>query len=113
MEMPKLLPNVILLDVQDQPRDYLYKLIGTGVVHHLTKDLTGIRMSEIDHQRPPSRIWESCDTVVQTGYPFMSRIPYVGPHSEFMYGEDIILPLAGEGSTVAKLLVFVAFVKKS
>ena len=68
-------------------------------------------MSEIDHQRPPSRIWENCDTVVQAGCPFMSKIPYVGPHSDFMYGEDINLPLAEDSGTVGKRFVFVAFIR--
>lgn len=115
MEMPKLLPNVILLDVRDEPRDFLYRLIGTGVVHHLAEDLTGKWMSQIDHQRPPSRIWESCNKVVESGCPFLSKIPYVGPHSEILHGEDIILPLAGDAGdagAIGKLIVFVAFIKK-
>jgi len=113
MEMPHLLPNVVLLDVQEEPRDFFYKLIGTGVVHHLAGDLTGKWMSELDHQRPPSRIWDSCNKVVETGVPFLSCIPYVGPHADFLYGEDIILPLDGEPGSVSKLLVFVAYIRKS
>lgn len=113
MEIPKLLPNVILLDVREEPRDFCYRLIGTGVVHHLAEDITGQWMSKIEHQRPPSRIWESCEKVVETRCPYLSSVPYVGPHAEFLYGEDIILPLADESGDVEKLLVFVAYIKKS
>ena len=112
MEIPKLLPNVILLDVQAAPEDFRYRLIGTGVVHHLAEDLTGKWMSSLPHQRPPSRIWESCQKVVETGCPFLSSIPYVGPHAEYLYGEDIILPLAGENAQIDILLVFVAYIRK-
>lgn len=112
MDIPKLLPNVVLLDVQDGPRDFCYRLIGTGVVHHLAEDLTGKWMSSLDHQRAPSRIWDSCEKVVETACPLLSAIPYVGPHAEYLYGEDIILPLAGEQGAVDKLLIFVAYIAK-
>lgn len=112
MEMPHLLPNVVLLDVQEKPRDFFYRLIGTGVVHHLAEDLTGNWMSELEHQRPPSRIWDGCNKVVESGVLFLSRIPYVGPHAEFLYGEDIILPLSDDLGSVGKLLVFVAYIRK-
>lgn len=112
MEMAALLPNVILLDVRRDPLDFFYRLVGTGVVHHLVKDLTGSWMSEVDHQRSPSRIWESCERVVDTKCPLLSSIPYVGPHAEYLYGEDIILPLGDEGGSVNKLLVFIAHIPK-
>lgn len=75
MEIPKLLPSVVLLDVKESPRDFRYRLIGTGVVHHLAEDLTGRWMSSLNHQRPPSRIWDSCQKVVETGCPLLSTIP--------------------------------------
>ncbi|MBT5458530.1 MAG: PAS domain-containing protein [Rhodospirillaceae bacterium] len=112
MDMSTLLPNVILLDVRQGPLDFFYRLVGTGVVHHLETDLTGSWMSEIEHQRPPSRIWESCERVVTTQCPLLSSIPYVGPHAEYLFGEDIILPLGDESGAVIKLLVFIAYIQK-
>ena len=113
MEMAELLPAVVLLDVRQEPRDFYYRLVGTAVVHHLAQDLTGSWMSEIDHHRSPSRIWESCERVVDTKCPLLSSIPYVGPHAEYLYGEDIILPLGDEGGNVNKLLVFIVHIPKS
>ena len=112
-DISTILSNVVLLDVRDSPRDFFYRVIGTGVVHHLAEDLTGQWMSEIDHQRPPSRIWDSCNKVAETACPLLSSVPYVGPHSEFLYGEDIILPLADDTNAVTKLLVFVAYIRKT
>lgn len=111
--MATLLPNVVLLDVQQNPLDFYYRLVGTGVVHHLARDLTGSCMSQLEHQKPPSRIWESCEKVVETACPYLTSIPYVGPHAHFLYGEDIVLPLGDQNNAVSKLLVFIAYIPKS
>ena len=111
-EVPKLMPQIVLLDVKSNPRDFYYRVIGTGVTEHLSKDWTGTWMSEIEHQRPPSRIWENCDKVVEEKVPALSCVPYVGPHSDFLYGEDVILPLGDDAGAVEKLLVFVAYIRK-
>ena len=44
--------------------------------------------------------------------PLLSRIPYVGPHADFLDIEDVILPLVGDDGAVEKLLVFIAFINK-
>mgnify|MGYP001293577682 CR=1 FL=1 len=112
MEMWKLLPNVVLLDVLEEPEDFRYRLIGTAVVYHLASDLTGMRMSDIEHQKPPSRIWDSCKRVVVSKSPLLSNIPYVGPHTEFVSGEDIIMPLANETGDINMLIAFVVHIQK-
>lgn len=111
-DVPALMPQIVLLDVRREPRDFFYRVIGTGVTEHLSKDWTGTWMSEIEHQRPPSRIWENCDKVVESKVPALSCVPYVGPHADFLYGEDVILPLGNERGDVEKLLVFVAYIRK-
>ena len=35
--------------------------------------------------------------------------PYVGPHEDYRRVEDIILPLASDGTTVDSLLVFISY----
>lgn len=54
-----------------------------------------------------SRIFNSCMDVATSGKALPSQTPYVGPHAKFVTAEDIILPLASDGETVDKLLVFV------
>ncbi len=111
-EIPDLLPHVILLDVQEDPRDYRYRLIGTGITKHLERDLTGAWMSEIPFQMPPSTIWDNCSEVANTRRPKKSKILYVGPFQEFLQAEDIIMPLADETGRVNMLFVFVAYISK-
>lgn len=107
LDIPTLLPQVVLLDVRRDPWDFRFRLIGTNIVHHLANDWTGTWMSEIEHMAPPSRIFTSCVEVAETGEPLRSETPYVGPHQNYVRAEDIILPLAADGTTPDMLLVFV------
>ncbi|MEM1401118.1 MAG: PAS domain-containing protein [Pseudomonadota bacterium] len=112
-EIVDLLPNLILLDVLHDPRDFQYRLVGTNVEGFMASPRTGKRMSELQHQKPPSEIWKSCNKVVEERQPLISSIPYVGPKKDFLRVEDIILPLSPHGEQVNMLLVAVAFVRKT
>ncbi len=108
-EMVEFLSFVFLLDVRREPLDFRYRLIGTVMDEHMTSRYTGTWMSEIEHQKPPSIIWSSCQQVVETRVPFSSDTPYVGKNKEFKRTEDIIMPLSDDGETVNMLLVTAAF----
>src|SRR3546814_5234533 len=77
-EIPALLPHVVLLEVLREgnmagaPLDFRYRLMGGAVEAHLTMRYTGLRMSEIPHQKPPSRLWENFSTVVETARPLIT-----------------------------------------
>jgi hypothetical protein len=111
-DIPRVMPQIVLLDVCHDPRDFCYRVIGTSVVEYWSKDWTGACMSGIDGQGPTSKIWASCDKVVTSRRPLLSRIPYVGPRAEFVSGEDIILPLVDAAGEIAMLLVFIAYIRK-
>ncbi len=108
-EIRTILPCVFLLDVTQDPLDFRYRLIGTKMASHLNRDLTGSWMSELPHQRPPSRIWSACAKVVETRVPLSSDTPYVGKLHEFRKTEDLILPLSVDGETVNMLFVTADF----
>ena len=109
-EILKILPHVFLLDVRPEPLDFRYRLIGTKMDEHMMGSYTGLWMSEIPHQKPPSRIWASCRQVVEEKAPLSSDTPYVGKYKEFLTTEDLIMPLSDDGETVNMLFVTVGFV---
>jgi hypothetical protein len=111
-EITAIMPNIVLLDVLNNPRDFRYRVVGTGVVEHLTADWTGHKVSEIPIQGPDGSIFSACNRVVTSKHPLLSRIPYVGPHAEYLSCEDIILPLVDDEGAVEKLLAFVAYINK-
>ena len=108
--MVPVLPYVFLLDVQREPLDFRYRLIGTVMDQHMSEPYTGRWMSSIAHQKPPSIIWQSCALVVETRCPYSSETPYVGKYKDFKHTEDIIMPLSDDGGTVNMLLVTAAFI---
>jgi len=110
LEIPRLVPSIMVFDVLHDPLDFVYRLIGTKVRTHLMQDLTGVRMSEIEFQRAPSVLWSHHAWVVEHQAPRFMRPPYVGPHKDFLFIEAVILP-CGQGSRVDKLMVFVDFVR--
>ena len=109
-EILKILPHVFLLDVRAEPLDFRYRLIGTKMDEHMMGTYTGLWMSEIPHQKPPSRIWSSCRRVVKERAPLNSDTPYVGKHKEFLTTEDLIMPLSDDDDQVNMLFVTVGFV---
>jgi hypothetical protein len=110
VDTPRLVPNMMLKDFRRDPPDIRYRLIGTQVRRHLTRDWTGTWMSDIPFQRPPSTIWSNHMWVVENRMPLVARPPYVGPHKDFLFIESIILPLGADRETVDMLMVFVDFV---
>ena len=112
IEMPGLLPHVILLDVMRDPLDFRYRLIGTTVEYHLHRSLVGLKMSEIAHQSRGSIIWNTLESIVAERWPVTSSIPYVGPHREYKTAEDLIMPLSDDGDSVGMMFVTVAYSKR-
>src|SRR3546814_9628318 len=68
-EIRKILPHVILLDVRQEPLDFHYRLIGTKMDQHMLGRYPGLWMSQIHHQRSPSRVWTNCRRVARAGRP--------------------------------------------
>jgi hypothetical protein len=110
LEIPRLIPNMIIFDVIREPLDFVYRLIGSNIRTHLTQDLTGVRMSSVAYQRADSVIWAHQAWVVEHAAPRFLRPPYVGPHKDFLFIEAVILP-CGSGARVDKLMVFADFVR--
>jgi hypothetical protein len=109
--IPALLPHVVIHGVRRAPLDFLYRLIGTEVRRHMAADRTGLWMSTIDGQRPPSQIWDNLASVVGTARPSVNRTPYEGPLKDIVVMESVQLPLAADGAAVDMILVFADFLR--
>ncbi|MFC3674569.1 PAS domain-containing protein [Ferrovibrio xuzhouensis] len=112
-----LLPNLILMDVLRDakpgwPLDFRYRVLGTFADEHMLARYTGTCMSDLPHQQPGSRIWQSLEAVTTQQVPRVNRVPYVGPHKDFLSVVDIVMPLSTDGVQVDKLLCFLEFVAR-
>lgn len=111
-DVPDLLPHVILLDVEREPMDFRYKIIGESVLYHFLRNYTGELMSDIAHQGAASRVWMYCETAVTTGQPKRYESPYVGPHKDYLSLNVTVLPFADSSGNVIKILVATNFIPK-
>jgi hypothetical protein len=111
IEQPGLVPHMMLKDVQRDPLDFRYRLVGTLVRHHLSRDPTGQWMRNIPGQGPGNQLWAHHEQVVTTRAPLFLRPDYVGPHKQFLTIESVILPLASDRETVDMLMIFVDFLR--
>ncbi|MBO6561599.1 MAG: PAS domain-containing protein [Nisaea sp.] len=107
--IPLLLPHLIFLRVTLDPLDYCYRVIGGTVREHLLANYTGRWISEIAHQRPPSRLHANLTRAVTERAPVLSDTPYVGTKKDFLKSDELILPLVDESDQVSHLLVLLDF----
>jgi hypothetical protein len=109
LEVPRLLPHVMLKDVRRDPWDFRYRVVGTIVREHSRDNWTGKWMSEVDGQGETSTVFRVMRWVSEEAKPAIFRPPYVGPHKEFKYCEAAVMPWAGSNGLVDRVLVAVDF----
>jgi hypothetical protein len=109
LEVPRLLPHVMLKDVRRDPWDFRYRVVGTIVREHSRDNWTGKWMSEVEGQGETSTVFRVMRWVSEEARPAIFRPPYVGPHKEFKYCEAAVMPWAGSDGLVDRVLVAVDF----
>lgn len=107
-DVVSLLPHLLLVDVQWDPLDFRYRLIGTFIVE-MSADNTGRWISQIPHQAQPSRTWSACELVATTGRPICADIPYVGKLKDIRRLEDVMMPFSDDGARVNMLFISADF----
>jgi hypothetical protein len=109
LEIPKLVPWVVLVDVLRDPLDFRFRLIGSGVVDRSRRNNTGKLFSEIPEFGPGSYLWSHRATVVETCAPLRAEPPYVGRMRGASRVADIHLPLSEDDTVVNMIFTVVAF----
>ncbi|WP_374303261.1 hypothetical protein [Ferrovibrio sp.] len=100
-------PQTLLLSVQQEPLDFRYELIGSRIQAILNTDYTGMTLSQVPHQRPPSLVWDHLAAAVDARAPIKGVVPYVGRSRDVGGIFHIVLPLSDDGVTVDRVLVCV------
>ena len=111
LDIPALLPWVLLTDVRRDPLDFRYRLIGTAVAERSRRDYTGRHFSELPHTRPDSIVWQVRAAVVETRRPQWALAPYTGTTQGLNVKSvsGIYLPLSADGETVDMILSGAAY----
>ena len=109
LEMADLLPNVVLVDVQHEPLDFRYRLVGTAIVTRLGHDHTGERFSTLPQQSTGSPIWEAASRIVGEKRPIVSHFSYVGANRWISNYRDLSMPLSEDDDRVNMIFRMVQF----
>lgn len=104
------LPNVMLIEVLQEPRRYRYRLVGTNVVLASGEDRTGRIFEQVGFFKIHPVVVQQYDTVVDTGRPMHSLEPFTNLRTGSEYDVDrLLLPLSSDGRQVDMLMVFFKF----
>ena len=109
-EIPRLLRNVMLIDVFHDPPRFRYRLIGTNVVDATGENRTGECFDSVDFFAANPIVREQYAAAVATGEPVHSLEPFYRLDTGRAYAvERLLLPLSSDGATVDMLLVYFHF----
>lgn len=104
-DMRRRMAHIAILDIETDPVDFRYRLIGTRLCEFLSRDYTGEKMSNLEGKGPGSEIWAIFERVMQSGDPLYCKVPYVGPKADFKQASSLYLPLATDHKTIDKIML--------
>lgn len=102
--------HVAVMDVEQDPLDFRYRLIGTKLREFLYADYTGQSFRELKGKEPGSEIWTIVEQVYRDQTPLYCEVPYVGPKADYKQASSLYLPLASDNRTIDKIMLVSNFV---
>jgi hypothetical protein len=106
VDIPRLLPFVMLVDVLDEPLDFRFRLIGGEVQTLCAPCYIGRRFSELPHMARGNKVWAAYEAVVDGRRPLTGEIDYIGDDRRVRRVKHCLMPLSQDGSKPN--MVFVA-----
>lgn len=108
-DIPALLPYIALIDVEDAPRRFRWRLIGTHLTRALGYDNTGQYFDEAYSGQALLDLMDIYEQVVQTGEPIRHYGQPTFADKVYAEYESTHLPLSANGESVDMILVGLVF----
>lgn len=105
LDIPSLLGGIMLADVMQNPLDFRYRLVGTGIADRLARDDTGARFSQLAGHERSSAMFALASAVARGKGPGWADIPYYGANPSILGMRILGMPL-GEKDGPANMLFF-------
>jgi hypothetical protein len=105
-EIRAFLPLMLLVDVTDDERRFVYRLAGTSEVAERGSDPTGKSVAEAFFGGSREEALGTYEYVVRNRAPFCYRAPYPAPDGRIETDDIIYLPLSEDGVAVSMVLVY-------
>lgn len=111
LDIPALLPWIVMYDVVRQGGDprFRFRLVGTGIVEQYGRDATGMWFEDAYEGEILERQMATFTEVATSGRPHLSRPTLPIATKEYITYERLILPLAGDGVNVDRLIALMVF----
>jgi hypothetical protein len=109
VELGRLLPYVTLVDVEQAPLRFRYRLVGTEIVRNVGDDFTGRYLDSFVRLSHRDAMAAEFTRVVERAQPSISDWEYSRGDGRHVRYERLILPLMADGATVDMLFGGMAF----
>lgn len=113
LDIPQLLPYVMLVDVLRDPLDFRFRLLGSAHDEVVGADYRGRLFSALPHTAEGNPVWAQYAQVVAECVPICGEISYVGRDPFLRRNlEHCLMPLSADGVTVNMILVVTALERR-
>lgn len=106
LEMKAWLPGIILVDVQQQPRKLIYRVVGSRSVDLRRADVTGKTVEEGFHGPTLAEVLENYRLVVDDHVLVYDCDGTISHSGLIRASETLMLPLSSDGKIVDKVIVY-------
>jgi hypothetical protein len=100
VDIPRLLPFVMLVDVLTEPLDFRFRLIGTAIQAIVARNYVGRPFSELPHMAKGNLIWAEYEAVVSQQRPVAAILDYVGSDRYVQGVRHGLMPLSNDDRAV-------------
>jgi hypothetical protein len=109
IEIPQLLPHLIMVDTAETPEDFCYRLYGTEVCKGFEHDRTGLRFSEMPRIENYDEVYRGYWLTYTEKAPNYFHGQIVSDSRNYIGYSRLTLPLSSDGERVDKILGGVVF----
>ena len=106
VDLKSYLPMIILIDVVDDDRRFVYRLVGTREVAARGDDPTGKSVIEAHFSSTAEEAVAIYDHVRTSRRPFCFRDPFPAPDGRIEVDDIVFLPLSDDAERVNMILVY-------
>lgn len=105
-DMVAYLPGIVLIDVVDDARRFVYRLLGTREVAMRNADPTGKGVAEGFYAASMEAALASYEDVITRRAPRFEQRRFLTPDNRIGHEQTVILPLSDDGETINKIIAY-------
>ena len=112
IEMKPWLPGITLIDVFQDPRRLVYRLVGTKIIELRGRDVAGMTVEEGFIGSSLEDVLENYRLVIEEKTLVYDWDPLPSPDGWFREPEGLLLPLSSDGETVDKVIIYSEVIRR-